>query len=80
MIANADFSTMTKLQIVLAGIFVVWVLASLPVLFKGAGKEPDSSSALEIILKYSPPWWRKATLFVMGPAFILILLSLFFKL
>jgi hypothetical protein len=76
---NADFSATSTLQMFLAGVFVVWALTSLVFWFQGAGKEPDSSSALQIILKYSPPWWRKITWFIMGLAFVLLLLSLVFK-
>ena len=79
MIATVDFSKASVTDIVVACIFFGWAFISLFFWCEGFGKEPRASSALQIILKYAPHWWRTVTWSVFGLVFIALLLSLIFK-
>lgn len=77
--AAFDFSRANPLQITLAIVMLVWSLVSLLFLLlnKAFQREPDSTPGLFLILKYSPPLWRKITIWL-GPLWILLLvISLF---
>jgi len=78
-IAIIDFSKVSVPEIVVVCVFVGWAIVSLLFWFQGSGKEPQASSALQIILKYAPRWWRAVTWCVFALVFISLLLSLILK-
>jgi hypothetical protein len=51
------------LMTVWAVVFFVWAIASFIIVLAYGGSffddDPKSSTSMEIIQKYSPPWWRK---------------------
>ena len=75
MIAAFDFSKFTVSDFVVFGIFCVWAFVSLIFWFGGYEKEPKAISAMEIILKHSPPWWRTVTAIVWAALLIYFLLD-----
>lgn len=83
MIATIDFSKVSAPDIVVICIFFVWAILSFGYWLDGFEKEPKGGSALDLILKYSPPWWRFVTRIVFGIvivyALLNLLLSKFFK-
>ena len=76
MIATIDFSKASALDIVVACIFFAWAFVSLFFWFEGYEKEPKARSAIEIILKHSPPWWRTVTWIVTAIIVINLLLDI----
>jgi hypothetical protein len=76
MIATIDFSKASASDIVVACIFFAWALVSLFFWFEGYEKEPKARSAMEIILKHSPPWWRIVTWIVTAIIVINFLLDI----
>ena len=76
MIATIDFSKASASDIVVACIFFAWVFVSLFFWFEGYEKEPKARSAMEIILKHSPPWWRTVTWIVTAIIVINLLLDI----
>jgi len=76
MIAAIDFSKLSASDIVVVCIFVVWAFVSLFFWFEGYEKEPKARSAMQIILRHSPPWWRTVTWIVYAIVFINFLLDI----
>jgi hypothetical protein len=68
-----------KLQIVLFGIFATWAgISTIFILCRGGSLfENNSNSGYGLIWKYSPPIWRKITLWV-APPWIAALIASFF--
>ena len=76
MIATVDFSKMSASDIVVSVIFFAWAFVSLFFWFDGYEKEPKDRSAMEIILKHSPTWWRTVTWIVTAIIVINLLLDI----
>jgi len=68
-----------RFQIVLFGIFAVWAIVSAIFIFSRGGSlfEDNPNSGYGLIWKYSPPVWRKITLWV-GPLWFAALVASFF--
>ena len=68
MITSIDFSKFSAPDFVVFFIGVAWAVLSLGYWYEGFEKEPKARtrSALYLILKYSPSWWRFVTWVVLG--------------
>lgn len=60
MFGAADFSKMPPLFIAYLAVFVAYSVVSFIVVVRGKGSEEakEGGTGLDLILKYSPPWWR----------------------
>ena len=66
------------LQISTGAILVLWaIFTTLFYISAGAFEKEKSGSGYDLYLKYTPPLWKKITRWVLVPAFVIYVITLF---